>query len=311
MKAILKYTKTLFVLLSTIGGVFAFYQQITAATEYSLSLHLRSSEKVIENNSGAPALRVLFNGAEIRSLYVTKIELINSGKRALTRDFIYEPVQINVGKFSEILQVSPGNTNLSHTKNTITAKWDLFNPGESIGATIFSTGPINLATSHKIKEIRTIEYIDYVANPPAKEKLRSLSVLWVIFLVLSLVITIDALLLVKQDPKLGKIFGLVKALPEFGAIDKKSFLADLSAFYEDYYQSVPLALVPPKMLMEKVAEEIGSAEVISGHNLERVKNTVIEYVRFGNMYSIRSMNILFGPLLFGFCFIRVAMLLLF
>lgn len=311
IKKIFKHTYFLIVLFSTIGGAFAFYQQITNGNDYSLSLYLKNSEKIIENNNRAPGLSMLFNGNEIKSLYLSKIQLKNTGKRALTKDFIYEPITITTGVSNKILQINQPSQNISYKDNILTINWVLLNPKENIETSIFTIEPVNIKVNQKLKEISKINFINEVANPPTDKRIKSLGLLWLFLILFSIAITVDAILLVKADIKLGRIFNLVNSLPKSGSIDKKTFFANLSALYEDYYQAIPWAFVKPEELINILSEKFSLSESISDRELEILDHEVIKHVRYANLYSIRSMNIFGGPLLFGFCFIRVLVALLF
>lgn len=156
-----------------------------------------------------------------------------------------------------------------------------------------------------------INYINEITNPPAEKRIKSLGFLWLFIILFSIVITRDAILLVKEDMKLQRIFDLAKSLKTSEDIDKKSFLAELSALYEDYYNAIPWALVTPKELVSSVSEKLSPSESIGGRYLEIARTEIIKYVRYGNLYSIRSMNIFTGPLLFGFCLIRIFIFFIF
>ncbi len=288
-----------------IGGALAFYDQLVAVDDYSLTLTLKSQEKLIENNQQTPGLTMSYNGVEINSLYITKIQLKNTGKRALTKDFIYQPIQVSVGKSNKILQINTKNSLLIHTLNSIIFKWDLFNPNETIELLIFSTQPVILKTNQKIKEITAINFIDEIKNPPITQRFKSINIIWFLLIVFALIITIDALLLIKNDIKLGIIFKFLKSLPSLNSIKRKDFLSELSMLYQDYYNSTPFLFVKPSVLIELISDNITQSENITGYELVKAKNEGFNYTKHANLYTLRSNNIIAGPLLFIFSFFGI------
>lgn len=305
LKLIVRYIYSLLASIAVIGGVWAFYDQLVAVDDYSLTLTLKNKEKLIENNHKTPGLTMFYNGVEINSLYITKIELKNTGKRALTKDFIYEPVQISVGKSNKILQINTNNIYTTHSKNSITFKWNLFNPNEKIEVLVFSSEPVKINISHKIKEITTITYIDEIINPPTGQKLKAISTFWFLLMIISILLTLDAISLIKNDIKLGNIFAFLRSLPDRDSIQKEAFLSELLNLYQDYYRSVPVLFVKPDELIKLVSENITQTEYITGNELYKAKVEAIRYVRNLNLYNLRTMNIIGGPFLFIFSFIRI------
>lgn len=294
---------------ATIGGAYSFYQALSIGNDYDLVLYLKDSEKIIENNKKTLGLSMLFNGAEIDSLYLSKIQLQNSGKRALTKDFIYEPLTIEIGSTNKILQTNPPIPFVTHTENTITIKWDLLNPDEAIKLSLFTTEPIEVKTNYKIKEITNINFVNEVANPPTDKRLKSISSIWFFLIIYSIAITLDALLLIIKDLKLSSVIGFVKSLPAKGSIDKKEFLTELSTLYGDYYRSMHWLFVTPEALIAHVSKGLNSTEMISGKELEVICKDTLDMVMHGNLYTIRSRSIFIGPFLFCICIIAITIFL--
>jgi hypothetical protein len=137
IKNILKRAWYFIIVLSTIGGVAGLYQQVSSGSDYSLTLHLKSADKIIENRSGMSDLRVSFNDKEITSLYLTKLQLKNTGKRAFTKDYIFEPLTIASTTPTRLLRADCSN-NLQFIKDaSVSLRWDLFNPTEVIDCSFF------------------------------------------------------------------------------------------------------------------------------------------------------------------------------
>jgi len=310
IKLIFKNLWLALVVLATIGGAFAFVQQLLASSDYRLTIFVKSQEKIIENKTGISALAVSFEGRRVEQLFATKISVTNTGKRALTKDFVYQPITIETVPPANILQVSPQHPDMRHTKNTITTGFDLLNPNESIDVLIYSDQPIKIQVSGKIREIPKIELADEVANPPAGVRLSTDGVGWLAGALVFLLLTIDAFFVVRSDPELGAVFSLLKSLPESGSIDKAQFLGELKRLYEIYYRSGPILFVTPDQLIESVSAKLSaSSSIIEGRDIERVRVEAINHARFANLYSLRSGAIFFGPVVFGFCVLNLLFVL--
>jgi hypothetical protein len=310
IKNILKRVWYFIIALSTIGGVAGLYQQMNSGNDYGLTLYLKSVDKIIENKSRMSDLRVYFNEKETTSLYLTKIQLKNTGKRAFTKDYIFEPLTIASTNLTKFLRVDCNNNLQIYTPENFTLRWDLFNPSDVVDCSIFSTEPFVIKTSHKIKEVAKIDFINEITNPPTEQRLRTLSLWWFILCAFSVVVFWDAVLLVKADIKCSRVIGLIKSLPDTESVNKAHFLEDLRNLYDDYYQSAKL-FVTPDELIEHVSNQLSSDEEISGKNLEVARNAAIEYVMNANLYNIRSLGIFYGPFLLTLCVIRIAITLIF
>lgn len=296
-------------MLAVIGGIYGAYVQLITSNDYALAFYLKSSDKIIENNSKLSDLKLFFNGKEVTSLYITKVQLKNSGRRALTKEYIYDPVTIVNSLPGNILKVS-SNSELATLKDeSLFLGWDLFNPGDVIDLAIFSTGPVKVTLSHKIREIQNIEFIDEISNPPAEKRVKSISKWWLALIVLSILISVDAIWLIRWDAKGSAVLGTIKGLSKCEMVDKEKFLSILRSDYDDYYKSAFL-FIKPDDLIEHVSSQLSSESIISGIELEVARKAALSGIMNGNLYTIRSHNLFVGPLLFGVCLFRIAIALI-
>jgi hypothetical protein len=143
MQKIFKFLYWTLTALATVGGVIGLFQFALSTPDYDLVIAQLSSEKIIENTVKTPELSFHFDGKPIDRLYFTKLQLKNSGKRALTTDFIYEPIRIFVGPESKLLQVNQNGSSVSIADNAMVIRWSLLNPGESICAFQRSWTPVS------------------------------------------------------------------------------------------------------------------------------------------------------------------------
>lgn len=290
--------------ISTIGGAIATYQLITNTDDYSLTLYKKSEEKLIERDKNVDGLTVAFQGNQLDSLYSTQVELRNTGKKALTKEFIFQPVTISSQNNAKILQATPEQREVQANGNSVVFSWELLNPGEKIKTTILSTESIDSKIIYRIKEVPRIKYIDELTNPPRPERLKALSIVWLIIAIGSIVATIDSIGLIKSDAKLQAIFDLPKAVVA-GSTKVSDFLSRLSLLYKQYYESTPRLIVTPEEFDKQILASASTSNVMSEGDIKIFQVRIIEYARYANLYSARSMNIFLGPLLFGFCVVRV------
>lgn len=306
IKKVFQHIWTVLSALAIIGGALAFIQHMLAGDEYNIKISIKSQEKIIENKTGMSDLVVNFKGRRVEKLFATKISLKNTGKRAITKDFVYQPITIEVLKPANILQISSDYTEIFNVENIVTAGFDLINPNESIDFLINSDQLIKIRIGGKIREIQKIEFSDEVSNPSAQVRLYSGGIGWLIGALVFLMLLTDAFFVVRSDAKLSAVFSLVKSLPESGNVDKAEFLKELKRLYEIYYKSGPILFVKPDELIEIVSKKISSSSpIIEGRDIERIRKEVINYASFANLYTIRSTAILWGPVAFGFCFINL------
>lgn len=296
-------------IISTIGGALATYQLITDTDDYSLTLYKKNEEKLIERNKSVDGLTVAFQGHQLDALYGTQIELVNTGKKAITKEFIFQPATVYSKNNAQILKANPKQREVKVIDNSVVFSWELLNPGEKIKTTILSTEPIDCKIAYRIKEVQSIEYIDELLNPPRPERLKALSIAWLIIVIVSIIATIDAIGLIKNDAKLQAIFDL-PTIAVAGLTKTSEFLEHLSTLYKHYYESTPRLIVTPEEFDKQMLASISASTFISEGDVKVLQEKIIEYARYANLYTVRSVNIFLGPLFFGFCVVRVVIALI-
>lgn len=310
-RKILKHTWASIVVFSTIGGAISFLHYFFSKPDYSLTIFLKTTEELVQpqHTSG---LRILYNGKEINSLYVTKIIIQNTGRLALTKNFIYKPLSISIGKDNKLIKIKQTGSGESYAQGgKLHFTWNLLNPSDSARIFIYSTNKPDIKESYKIKEIKKVSIVNEIKNPLIEKRVTGIGVFWLVLLLFSILITIDSLLLILGDVKLQKIFNYTKQASNLKSVNRKEYLDTIQTLYSDYHQSVPLLFISVEELPKLISEKIPSTDILAGKDLHLLCQETINYVRHANLYSIRSINIAVGPILFGFCLIRVALALLF
>lgn len=304
LRTFFKYINSTLSVATMIGGVISLFSIAIAKDEYSLTLYKKSQEELVEKKAALDGLIVLYQGKQIDKLYRSEFLLANTGRKAFTKDFIYQPVALFAENNSSLLSAKIGQVPVVIKQNKLQFTWDLLNPGENLSATIISSGPIGVDASSRVKEITRINFIDEIKNPPNTKRIKSVSLAWGVAALLSIILTIDSLFIIKGDIKLQRVFDYSKnMLPN--TLTPEEFIVGVLNRYKDYYESTPRLLVKPQDFESEVRASILTTKAMDEVDIELATQTIIKYARFGNLYSIRSVGFIFWPVVFGFCIIRV------
>ena len=186
----------------------------------------------------------------------------------------------------------------------------MLNPGEEISFLLLTNKDPKFNFSYKIKEIKNISFIDYVNNPPAKDRLYSVNIFWFILLLTSIFIVLDAVFLLKEDIKLSGIFALIKSIPGDSNFDKQSTLEELSFLYGAYVDALPFVFTSKERLIKSMSSKMDSLDTTNERDRYILYQHAINLVRHGNLYSMRSIGIITGPILLIICVIGIAVSIL-
>jgi hypothetical protein len=288
----------LLVLLSVIAGIVSLYSFITDKNDYSLLFVIENESKIIENNTNLADLKVIYKDIQVKSLYGTKIKIINNGKKAITSDFVFQPITINIEKNNTIINVvSSALSNLD--KNSFHVDFDLLNPNTSIDMYILTISQPTFNLKYKIKEITEIQQWNKIEDPPLNEKaLGTGTISFFILLIFSILVTIDALLLIKGDVVFGQILRLVKDIQTDTNFNKEKTLQKLFTLYEEYNNITPFLLIEKNFLISEVSKKIEQLDTSKERDRYILYKFTIQLVRKGNLYNIRSSYIVIGPIIF-------------
>lgn len=298
---------TLIAILATVGGVAGiFYLPPFTDDEYALSLTLKSSERIISGRNDVNGLAITYNGQAVPSLHFSKFTLKNDGKRALLKEFVLSPVTVPSGAGNSILAIASAHKAISFTRQDFTVAWDLLNPGEEIDVLVYSTLPVPLYSSQRIREITKLKYNDYVANPPARSRIGGSMIAIIIAAVFGLVLALDGLLLIRRDPQLQKLLDYVNGVPVTGNIDPQLFLQDVSALYANYHQIAHFLFISPEEYSQELKKAIGHTTTLNGGSTVKVCDVARSLAMNGNLYNIRTSSLFSGPLIAIFCLVIAA-----
>lgn len=289
---------------ATIGGAIGLLQWITSQDEFSLTLSKTSESSIVTIANNASDIKILYNNQPVNSVYSSHFTLENTGKKALIKDFIFNPILLAPPALTTIYQVKPTQPEVSLADSKITLKWELLNPGEKISFEVLSSTPYNPKITARIREIPKISFRDEITDPPPKSRLERISALWLAAALLAIIALIDSIRLVANDAKLQTILSLSKNTPQ-NSISKQEFKKTAIELYSEYFESTPRLLVSPESFAKQIGSEISDEGLMSEDALKVARTAIIHNARFANLYTMRSMGIIYAPLTLGFCLARV------
>jgi len=310
MKKFLTYIYKALVFLSVVAGVISFYGFITEKSDFELIFAIDEQNQIIENNTGLDNLKIVYKNVEVDSLFGTKIILKNNGEKAISKDFMFKPLKVFIQPDNSFLNINTAHS-ITSSEQEFTVNIDLLNPDESIEFYILTTKKPILKLDYKIREISEIIIWNKLTDPPLNKKFFDINWLWFLLLITSLLATIDAIFLVKEDKKLGDVFSLIKNIQFDKEFDKQTTIDELATQYSEYSDSLPFTFIDTNFLIEEVSNKIDSLDTsneLDRHTLYKFTNSL---VRHGNLYDLRSINIFAGPVIFLGSFLGILYNLIF
>lgn len=304
MKKFFTYVYKLLVLVSLIGGAISLYAYITEKSDYQLVFTIEQQNRIIENDTGLDDLKLIYNGIEVKSLYGTEITLTNTGNKAIAKDFIFKPITIGLQPTNVLVNIIP-NLHVLRSGNSFTLTINLLNPGEQIDFYLLTTKKPTFSLKYKIREIPEIQVWNKIKDPPIEKKFSNINWLWFVLIITSFFLTIDAIFLIKEDPKLSRLFSFIRGIKDNKIFEKTKTIEQLSQLYGDYSRSLPFVFMDKDRLIQIVSEKIDSIDPTSARDRYILYKVIIDHVRHGNLYSLRSSNIVVGPILFILALIKI------
>jgi hypothetical protein len=298
------------VFLSVVGGAISFYAYITEKPDYGLMFAIDEQSQIIENKNGVDDLKIIYKDIEVKSLFGTKVIITNIGEKAIAKDLIFTPLKISVQSSNSLINVNTKHP-IKSIKNEITVDIDLLNPNEHIEFYILTTELPIFSLSYKIREITEILIWNKLTDPPLDKKFFDINWLWFLFLITSIMGTIDAIFLIKEDRKLSEIFGFISDIQFDKNFNKEQMIDKLSFLYNEYSNSLPFMFLDADFLIKEVSNKIDSIDTSSERELYQLYEFTTKLVRHGNLYDMRTMNMFAGPLIFIGSFLGIIFNLIF
>lgn len=75
--------------------------------------------------------------------------------------------------------------------------------------------------------------------------------------------------------------------------------------YSEYFKSTSGLLVSPESFAKHIEDEIKGDGLMSEDALKIARIAIIKSARFANLYTIRSVGVIYAPLFLGLCLTRV------
>lgn len=308
IKFFIKNTYRVFAIAATIGGAFGLIQSLTTQEEFSLTLTKQNEMNLISKSESTNEITILYNNQKVSSIYRSKFILENTGKKALTKEFIFTPISLTPKSGTTIIQISAQQPVISFASQNIKITWELLNPGEKISFEIISDKPFSPTVSGRIKEIPKIKYRDELTDPPSKNRIENLSILWLIIAIISILLMIDAIRLIKHDAKLQELLSLSKNTLA-NSIGRNEFAAKAIELYTEYFMVAPVLVTNPDEFARQINAVLEGKGKMTNDALRIARQTIANYALHSNLYTLRAYAIIYAPLILGFCVIRVALAL--
>ncbi len=296
MRKLLTFIYKLLVVLSVIGGAISLYNFVMEGEEFELTFSIEERSKIIEKSTPLTDLKVLYQDIEVPSLFWTYFQITNTGNKAITKEFVFDKIEVLVQEGNLIVNVS-SDASTSSTNKSLKINFDLINPGESLRFHMLTTIEPIFTLRYKIREIKEIKQWDKLENPPLNKRIFEVSVFWALLFVTAFMMLIDSIFLIKEDVKLGRLFSMIKGIQYDKSFDKDQALNELGELYAVYSTSLPFVFVSKDLLLSEVSKKIEELDTTKERDLYILYKFTNALVRNGNLYNIRSTNIFTAPLL--------------
>ena len=241
-----------------------------------------------------PNLNVyLENSYPINKKFVTKVTIIN-GSQSISKTDIIKPITINLSE--EIIKVQSSekfvNSKFHTFKNSLSVTFDLLNKDELFSFLIVTNKRPKIKNIEgRIKSIEEIFLNDYELKP--KPLNRFLNV-WVILVLSSIILFIDALLVIGKDIELQKLLSFTKYYNL-----NKSNIEEYIEKYGEYYSEWKVNIKPDKEFMQDIIRNLFiSFPHKTKNEFEFIKDMACFKTNLYSFYRVRTVFIVVGPILF-------------
>ena len=255
--------------------------------------------QALEYFTNKPNINVyLENSYPIKKSYVTKISIIN-GAKSISKIDIIKPITIVFSDKIKKVQTSKNivNSKFDIQKNTLKISFDLLNKDESFSFFIITDERTKIENiDGRIKEIEEIYANDYEFKP---KNLKRFLNIWLVLFFTSIILFIDALLVILKDKELQKLFNFVMNYKL-----NKTNIEDYINNYGKLYSEWKVKIKPDGEFMEQIIRNLFiSFAYNTKQDLEFIKKMTCIKTSMYSLYRVRTVFILVGPILFivSFC----------
>lgn len=221
--------KKLFVVLMAFIGYWQAYEFINETSD--LTIYLEESNKIYNK-------------------YESMISIKNGSESIIEGDIV-EPLTINLNIHIDSLTTSNNSTKLLFEiqDKTITISFDLLNQNEKIDFRIYSKKrPKINSINFRIKNITSTDFYDYEIK---KSPFNRIFNFWLIISIVSIILFIDALLVVAKDKELQDIKNFVNNFPLTSSNRKK-----FTKGYKKVYKSYKVRIKPSHKFMTQIIKNL-------------------------------------------------------
>lgn len=264
--------KKLFLVIVALITYWQLYEYITDKPEIDISIE--KSELINKN-------------------YKTTITVAN-GSQSITSSDIIE--RINVIFNDTIQQVKSVASNIQPKyqiiNNSINLNFSLLNKDEKFKFYTFSKSRLKIVSiNYRIKDIKQINIYDFENNPKPLNRILNI---WVILLIISIILFIDALLVISKDKGLDDIKSYIYNF-NLTNKNKKEFIKGYKKIYGQY----KLRLKPDKKFMKEIINNLFiSFPPKTKKDLEFIKFMANLKTELYTLYRTRTAFIIISPIAF-------------
>jgi len=234
----------------------------------------------------------------INEKFATKITIVNGSQSISKTDFV-KPITINLSE--QIIKVQSSekfvNSKFQIFKNSLIVTFDLLNKDELFSFIIITNERPKIKNIEgRIKSVEEIFFNDYELKP--KPLNRFLNV-WAILILASIILFIDALLVIGKDIELQRLLSFSKYYNL-----KKSNIEEYIEKYGEYYSEWKVNIKPNKEFMQDIIRNLFiSFPHQTKNDFEFIKDMACFKTNIYSFYRVRTVFIVIGPILFfiSFC----------
>jgi hypothetical protein len=304
-KKIWFFLQNLAALMGVVGGFFALYSYFVG-DDYQLSVYQIDSQQVVLANDASKQISLYAEGQKIRVLNAYRYRVHNTGRRALTEEFIFDQLRLTTLNEVDLLAVKPiGNVieTILHG-NVVSIRFDLLNSNDYLDFIVYGEESLGFKFDFRIKEISDVEHINFHTFKPFFSMLYDVHWFWYLILVFSFVSLIDSKLVLMSDVSFERVLKYIGNIEGRNKVNLVTFLDGLERIYSEHRKSAYCRLMKTEDAMFMIKRNFKHTDANSGKKVSQLHYTSISVVRFANLYDTRGNHLHFISL-FSMAFIGI------
>lgn len=242
------------------------------------------------------ALNITVTDSElVNDKYLTTFEF-NNQNTSISKEDVFRPIVLNLN--THILEIFSNKKNtediglrLLPKENRLELDFGLINKNESFTFKTLTDNKLRVnEIDYRIKDIDEIEVYHYKFNPQPVQRVLNI---WIVVFIISIIMFLDAALLIAKDLKLGEIKRFVLNYP-LSKKNRNEFLEELGKLYKEY----KVKLKPPYwFFIDFKIKNLLDSFKYDKENIQLIKTMTNSYLDLFLFYRFRKVFIVVGPIL--------------